>query len=341
MVIPLDGSFLFLQTDGKVYQTGFDEPLKKCIYTVEAEEGNVKLENFFDCAAVSNGRIYVCRTDKDGKIYCLENGTLTEVLDLQNEEIISLDSFKKGNKDTLFIACKSGIYTYEGADAVRDDITVVLKSHFLVKLNMIMGIIFYLALFGLIINLIIRRKTLLYKQIVITLPVLLIPAIIVSVTIYSSIQDNNVEKTERDVKLVCKLATAAFEGYDFSGFEELGKGTGAASEKLNEMFAEFDTDRGDYVYSVIYVDDNGRATVLGTSDKVIQPLYFNEDFLTKEEMELAVTEEDYYLFSDVSHFLAKDSRDSSIYAYGLIHDASGCGRYLLRLHQSGTDRSAQ
>jgi hypothetical protein len=52
---------------------------------------------------------------------------------------------------------------------------------------------------------------------VITLPVLLIPAIIVSVTIYSSIQDNNVEKTERDVKLVCKLATAAFEGYDFSG----------------------------------------------------------------------------------------------------------------------------
>lgn len=331
MVIPLDGSFLFLQTDGKVYQTGFDEPLKKCIYTVEAEEGNVKLENFFDCAAVSNGRIYVCRTDKDGKIYCLENGTLTEVLDLQNEEIISLDSFKKGNKDTLFIACKSGIYTYEGADAVRDDITVVLKSHFLVKLNMIMGIIFYLALFGLIINLIIRRKTLLYKQIVITLPVLLIPAIIVSVTIYSSIQDNNVEKTERDVKLVCKLATAAFEGYDFSGFEELGKGTGAASEKLNEMFAEFDTDRGDYVYSVIYVDDNGRATVLGTSDKVIQPLYFSEDFLTKEEMELAVTEEDYYLFSDVNHFLAKDSRDSSIYAYGLIHDASGCGRYLLRV----------
>ena len=75
MVIPLDGSFLFLQTDGKVYQTGFDEPLENCIYTVEAEEGDVKLENFFDCAAVSDGRIYVCRTDKDGKIYCLENGT--------------------------------------------------------------------------------------------------------------------------------------------------------------------------------------------------------------------------------------------------------------------------
>ena len=333
MVIPLDGSFLFLQTDGKVYQTGFDEPLRNCIYEAKAGADNVKQENFFDCAVVSGGRIYVCRTDNDGKIYCLENGTLTEVLDLHGEEIICLDSFKKENIDTLFIACKNGIYTWDGtkAEAGKNDITVTLKSHFLTVVNFFLGMIFYIAVFGLIINLIIRRKTLLYKQIAITLPVLLIPAILVAITIYSSIQDNNVERTEKDVELVCKLATAAFDGYDFSGFHELGNETGAASRRLNEMFAEFDTDKGDYIYSVIYVDDNGRATVLGTSDKVIQPLYFSEEFLTKEEMELASTEEDYYLFNDVNRFLSKDSRDSSIYAYGMIHDESGCGRYLLRV----------
>ena len=331
MVIPIDGSFLFLQTDGKVYQTGFDEPLENCIYTVEAELDDVKSGNFFDCAVSCDGRLYVCRTDNDGKVYRLENGTLTEVLDLQDEEIICLDSFKKENKDTLFIACKSGVYTWDGADAGRKDITVVLKSHFFVLLNLILGVMFYLAVFGLIIHLIIRKKTLMYKQIAFTLPVLLIPAIFVSLTIYSSIQENNVEKTEKDVEMVCRLATAAFEGYDFSGFNVLGNGTGAASGKLNEMFAKFDTDRGDYIYSVIYVDDNGRATLLGTSDKVIQPLYYSEDFLTEEEMELAATEEDYYLFSDVNRFLSKDSRDSSISAYGMIHDAGGCGRYLLKV----------
>ena len=97
------------------------------------------------------------------------------------------------------------------------------------------------------------------------------------------------------------------------------------------MFEKFDTDKGEYIYSVIYFDDNGRATVLGTSDKVIQPFYFSEDFLTEEEMELVATEEDCYLLSDVSGFLEKDSRNSSISAYGMIHDASGCGRYLLKV----------
>lgn len=331
MVIPMDGSFLFLQTDGKVYWTGFDEPLENCIYTVETGADNVRPGDFFDCAVVSGGRIYVCRTDNDGKVYCLENGILSEVFDLQDEEILSLDSFKKDNKDTLFIACKNGIYTWDGADAKRNDIKVVLRSHFFVYLNLILGVIFWFAVFGLIINLIIRRKTLMYKQIAFTLPVLLIPELFVAVTVYSSIQENNVEKTEKDVKLVCRLATASFEGYDFSEFEELGNGTGAASEKLNEMFEKFDTDKGEYIYSVIYFDDNGRATVLGTSDKVIQPFYFSEDFLTEEEMELMATEEDCYLLSDVSGFLEKDSRNSSISAYGMIHDASGCGRYLLKV----------
>ena len=48
-------------------------------------------------------------------------------------------------------------------------------------------------------------------------------------------------------------------------------------------------------------------------------------------MELVATEEDCYLLSDVSGFLEKDSRNSSISAYGMIHDASGCGRYLLKV----------
>lgn len=331
MVIPVDGGFLFVKTDGKVYLTGFNEPLENCIYTIDAGIGNNRKEDFFDCATISGGRIYVARTDNGGKIFCLENQTLTEVLDLPDEEIISLDSFKKDNKDTLFIACKSGIYTYDGTDAARNDITVVLQSHIFNLVNFILGIIFYLALIGLIINLIIRRKTLLYKQIAITLPVLLIPAILVSITIYSSIQENNVEKTEKDVKLVCKLATAAFEGYDFSGFDRLGNGTGAASEKLNKKFEEFDTEQGDYIYSVIYVGDDGRATVLGASDSVIQPFYISDDFLTKEEMELAATEEDYYLFSDVDRFLSRESRENSIYVYGMIRDAEDSGRYLLKV----------
>ena len=74
MVIPLDGSFLFLQTDGKVYQTGFDEPLKKCIYTVEAEEGNVKLGSFLTALQFPTaGFMYAGRT-KTVKYTALKTG---------------------------------------------------------------------------------------------------------------------------------------------------------------------------------------------------------------------------------------------------------------------------
>ena len=331
MVIPVDGAFLFMQTDGNVYMTGFDEPLENCIYTIEAEASGVKKERFFDCAAFSGGKLYVCRTDNDAKIYCLENNKLIPVLDLKDEEIVSLDSYKKDGKDNLFIACKNRIYSYDGVNAVPIDTTVVLKSHFICTVNAILGVILYLSVFGLIINLIIRRKTLLYKQIAITLPVLLIPAIIVSVTIYNSVQENNIEKTKKEVRLVCKLSTAVFDGYDFSDFNELGTGVGAASDRLNNIFSEFDTDEGDYIYSVIYVDDDGKATVLGTSDRVVQPLFISNDFLSREEMELVETEDDYHVFSDINKFLAKNSRESSIYSYGKIHDAGDSGRYYLKV----------
>ena len=130
-----------------------------------------------------------------------------------------------------------------------------------------------LCILGLIINLIIRKKTLLYKQILITVPVIVIPSILGSMALYSEIQEDNVTRSKQEVEQVCRVATSSLEGFDFTDFKDLNQNVGIKTMELSRKLRSFDTDDGRYVFSVIYVTDDANATVLGISDRVTRPLY--------------------------------------------------------------------
>ena len=336
--IPLDGSFLFILSDGEVYQQKFGEPLENLIFTFKASAYDIDRDQSFDDATLAGGKIYVCRRDKTGKVFCLENKKLTEVLDLTGPEykgdqrvIWGIDSYRSGDKDLLYIATGNGIVLFDGTEKTDPGIVVFLKNHIYVDLESILEIAIFVMLCALVVNLIIRRKTLMYKQILVTLPVIIIPAVLLSMNLYSDIQEDNIARTRQDVDQVCRMATSAFNGYDFSAFDELNKDIGVESRKVFDMLQSFDTVDGNYVFSIVHRIDDNHATVLCISDRVSNPLYLLGSFKTAEEMEGARTDDGFYRFDELSGVIDDDADSNRIYAYGAIKDAKGTGDYYMRV----------
>ena len=337
-VIPLDGGFLFMQSNGEVYLEGFDEPLENLVYTISASAENTDRDTYFDMAVMSGGKLYVSRSIYGDKVYCIEDGTMTEVADLSGDSefngdryITHLDAYSYGGKDTICISTNKGVVMFDGSETYEAGITFFLKNHFYCYLEEIFFELVLVCLIGLVINLIIRRKTLLYKQILTTLPVIVIPAIIVSMVLYIEIQEDNVARSKQEVEQVCRVAASSLDGYDFSGFNELNGDIGGEALELSRKLRSFDTDDGRYVFSVICLTDEMNATVLAISDRVTRPLYTSGRLMEPSVMETGKIDDNLYLFEDVSGVMEDDSNMSRIYAYGVIKDSRDTGRYYLKV----------
>ena len=337
-VIPVDGSYILILSDGEVYQQKFNEPLDNLIYTSKANADDADRDQCFDDATLSGGKLYVCRRVNSGKVFCLENNTLTEVLDLQgsgegtdSRYIWGIDSYRSGDKDQIYIVTNKGIVLFDGTEKTDPGIVLFLKNHYYRDLENVLEILIFAMLCALVINLIIRRKTLMYKQILVTLPIIIIPAVLLSMNLYYEIQSDNIARTKQDVDQVCRLATSSFDGYDFSGFDELNKDIGAESNKVFDKLQSFDTLGGNYVYSIIRRIDDSHATVLCISDRVSRPLYLTGSFKSAQEMEGAGTGDGYYLFDELTGVTDDDADSNKIYAYGVIKNSGGTGEYYMRV----------
>ena len=326
----IEDSFLVVQSDGNVYRVGFNEPLTTPVYKVEAGLENPNTDAFFNLAVLVNGRIYLAKRNDNGKVFLLENGKITEALDLSdNGSILSLCAVTEGNKEVLTVSCSGGIFTYDGNDVTKKEIPIFVRNHVLVYIDIFLSLMIYVCVFGLIINLIIRKKTLLFKQIAITVPILVIASVLVSTSLYISIQEDNVDKSSSDVDIVCRIATSAFDGYDFSGWEELDEDTGKASRAILKRFDEFDTDKGKFNYTLLYRYDDVHAVVLADSEAMVQPYAGKGIFgpLADENYDGS----DFYMVKDVSGIFSSENRSSTIAVYGQIHDKNNTGKYYLKV----------
>ena len=337
-VIPLDGKFLFMQSNGEVYLQNFDEPLTNLIYKIDASADNIERDLYFDLATMTNGKLFVARSMYDDRVYCLENQKMTLVADLSGSKdydgsryITDISSYSYGGKDVVCIATNNGVELFDGEKLSEYGVTLHLENHFYCVIEEILLELSVLCILGLIINLIIRKKTLLYKQILITVPVIVIPSILGSMALYSEIQEDNVTRSKQEVEQVCRVATSSLEGFDFTDFKDLNQNVGIKTMELSRKLRSFDTDDGRYVFSVIYVTDDANATVLGISDRVTRPLYHVGPLMRSGNSEAAKTDENFYLFEEVSGVMEDDSNTSRIYAYGVIKDSKDCGRYYLKV----------
>ena len=342
-VIPLGDTYLFMQSNGKYYLTGFNEPLTDCIYEVKTNPSKREESVYINLATMVGKKLYVTRNAYDGKVFVIEDHEMKEVFDLHDHltgygeqiPLLSLDSFhsKANGKDMLAMTLRDGVFTYDGEKVEERHLSYFVRNGWLWWASNLISIITLICAVGLLINIIIRRKTLLYKQLIITIPVLLIPAGIVVYMFYADMEEDETAQTRQELSLASQLAVESMNGYDFSGFDRMDDRTGTASIELTEKLQRFDN--GKYVYWVVSISESGKNAVLARSDRVSVPGFYKDNLLSSAKHEYLhdeINSSGYTYYQDVTAFFSSGAQNSTMIYYRLINDPKGsCPAYVLRV----------
>ena len=334
-VIPVDDAFLFIRSDGNVYQTKFNEPLTEVIYKVDP---SIELDcehPCFDLAAVVNGKLYVADSINYNCIFQLENGELKKAFDINVDYsyIASLDSYHVNGSDneSLIVCLDNGVYTYDGTNLEDQECVISFDPTFLMYFSVFMEVLLTISLICLGINLIVRKKTLLYKQLILILPVIFLLTAIIAYYVYVY-NDENIELGYlRELTVICDLGKSEFDGYDFSDLMKADDKTGAAYKDLQDKFYKLSTAHGDYwsddyVFSVVYKVDDSEVIVLAADDTLYMPLHVRDrgDFswLTDEEGGNSIDD-------GVVSFIDDDNMDSKLSVLRKISDKDSTDNFYL------------
>ncbi|MBR4224319.1 MAG: hypothetical protein IKR73_05875, partial [Oscillospiraceae bacterium] len=208
-VIPIDGAFLFVRSDGNVYRTVYDEPMGESIYRFESRDDGI-----FTQAVVSGDDIYVFDENSPDRVYRLADGALTEVSGITDmigseDRIIDIASYRSPDtgKDVLAVCLSDRLLTYHDGTVTDRSPIIRPKLSFFRHIKLIGNIILDLVIIGLIINLFIRKKTLLYKQMLLTVPVFTIMGIVIGMRAYDAFIERSYRHTEDELEIVCELGT--------------------------------------------------------------------------------------------------------------------------------------
>ena len=332
-VIPVDGAYLFVRSDGNVYRTGFDEPLEEAVYRFDTERSP-----YFTDAVLTDDELYVFDENKPEKIYRINEGTAREILDLGNEPgfenraISFIDSYTDENgRPVLAICLSDGLLTYRDGEISERDTILKIDDHYLVILLDLPYIIQDICIAGIIINLIIRRKTIFYKQIMVTVPVFTVIAIIIGVNIYNTTIEQYDQKVRNELSIIAHFGANELEGFDFSDLLAANESTGKAHRLLQDKLAEISTGHTDkwskdYLFSVIQRTDATGAVTLADEKKSCMPRFTKE-----EDFSLKDVQDGIYFNEDINSLLTSNAQNSSISAYALIDDTDSAGNTYLKV----------
>ncbi len=335
LVIPVDGSFIFLRTDGNVYRTEFNKPLGEAICRYDISTDGYPENPYFDMAVLVNGELYAADSRNLNAVFLIKDGEMENVFEIDSAEsyIVALDSYrnKETGKESLVVCLDNDVLTYEDGELYSLAPVITFDPTFLMYLYKFVDILIFLAAAGLVINLIIRKKTLLYKQLIIILPVIIVLTAVIAYNVFV-ISDSNIESNiYREMTVVADLSENEFDGYDFSGLSSASETTGASLKLLNERFKKLGASHGNdwsdnFVFSIIYRTDYDDLFVIAADDGIYVP------FNTLEYgtfINLSDISEDNYVDNSVLSFMDDNNMDSRIAVLRLIPDKEGSGRYYL------------
>lgn len=351
--IPIDGEFLFERSDGNVYRVAFGDPLGDSIYKFDtSDESDTP---YLYRAVVSDGKLYVTADRDPLTVYLLEDGELTEVANISAVAedpglLICLDTYRPAgaSHDSLVIVAENAFYTYTDGKLTPVGLTIRPQITALMYTSNILNNLVIVPLIGLVINLIIRKKTLLYKQLIITIPILLILSVIIASSIYNYADNSKKNDVANDMSMICELASESFDGYDFSGLTKVDEDTGNAYAALTDKLGQLSSNRDNYwskgySFSIIYRDDAGNAYLLAEDGNLLLPM--NEKVTLEDDFAAwaADSSSKVYLSNGLGAIVGIDAGRSTIDAYGKINDKDSTGNYYLKVKSDygilATDRS--
>ncbi len=333
-VIPIDGSFIFLRSDGNVYRVGFNEPLEESIYHFDINAEGEYDHPFFNMATLVNGKLYVTDNENLYNIYLLEDGEITPVFELDEDlgYTVALDSYRMNGSDTesLVVCLQNGILTYTDGEIDVKDTVITFEPTFLMHLFLALENILLFVLIAIVINLIVRKKTLLYKHLIIILPVIIVLTIIVSNYAYGYLEDQMRARTNRELSMVCDLAKNEFEDYDFNDLMTANENTGKSYKDIRDKFDQLSSGTvgnwsSEYVFTIVYRASDDYILEVASDDYYYMPLQvFSYDMFT--DLQGAG---EAYVSDTVMSFFEDNSLSSRISVFSQIKDKNNTGRYYL------------
>ena len=330
-VIPVDGGFLFLRSDGNVYRTVFGQPLEDVIYTFDISSEGQTDNPYFTQAVLLDGTLYVVDQNQPTKVFTLEDGQMREAFEVNSGSVVRyLDTYvDETGEEVLVVCCDNSLQVYKNGTLTDKNIVIKPYRHVAMYVSSFLGSLSFVFLTGLLINLIIRKKTLLFKQIAFTIPILVAMIVGIAFNLYSYFIRINNENIEKEVSIIAELGCEELEAYDFSGLLEVNENTGEAYQELGDRLMSLTRDRlaileDDFYFSVIYQKPDGQEVVLGRSDRIVQPMYCLSDlnYVNGDQ-----TAGDAYIVNNIPFWMADNARKNSINAVKRINDKDGSGNF--------------
>ena len=330
-VIPIDDGFLFLRSDGQVYRTEFGQPLEDVIYTFDISPEGQTDNPYFTQAVLLDGTLYVVDQNEPTKVFTLEDGVINEDFEVSGGSVVRyLDTYvDETGEEVLVVCCDNSLQVYKNGSLTDKNIVIKPYRHVAMHVSSFLVYISFVFFIGLLINLVIRKKTLLFKQIAFTIPILVVMIVGIAFNLYRYFIRINNENIEKEVSIIAELGCEELEDYDFSGLLEVNENTGEAYQKLGDRLMSLTEGRlailkDDFYFSVIYQKPDGQEVVLGRSDRICQPMYSVADM---EYVNDDMTAGDAYIVNNIPFWMADNARKNSINAVKRINDKDGSGNF--------------
>ena len=276
-----NGEYLFLNSDGNVYLAGFDEPLGEPVYRFEETAEDFRGDHILIAAEYFGGKLYVGCAKNNSILYTLENGELTEVLDMKkyvNKDEAKLVTIDHYDDRLLVVSYGGAVFVKDGAaENLNLDGKLMFSSKFRRFTESLAAILFLIAAFGLIINFIIRKKTIIFKHLMSVLPIIAFLIAVVAYRSYKIDQEKSADNLASQVTSICELAINDFEDEDFSDLTTLGEGSGAASLRLREKLKNLTSNHknewsNSFNFLIVSVTPDRRTVLIASDTYFVSPL---------------------------------------------------------------------
>lgn len=338
-VIPVDEGFLFVMSSGDVYMTSFDEKYGECIYHFD-NTGNAP---FFTDAVISNEHTYIYDKNNPYKVWEINDGNAEVIFDValveghQTGDIKYIGSYNLENGDNAIAIClDDGLFTYSDGELTEKNIIIKINKMYLRYFRAVWEFIGNNLPYLIIVNLIIRKKTLFYKQMIVTVPVFSVIAIVLAVKVYDFTVNSNYEKIKDELEIIDLFGARALEGYDFSGLMEIDEDTGAEYLKLCKKINEISTGHTmdwsyEFNFSVVYRIDDNRFVTLACDNKTIMPMCSDYIYFSDSDAIDLNSTTGVFIDENINSFISDEARQSEMSAYGRIDDSNNSGNIFFKV----------
>ena len=229
-VLALKQDYLVVESSGMVRRINEDGGITDTVYECSASAADPEAGDFIGTAAELDGKLYVTAGYRQDKLYLLQDGTLTQVADLNSlAKNAATDLFwdkemtttqMKSAGGVLYLDFGGRIVTWDGSTLAAHKTVYAMpaKNVLATLLPFFTALLWIAALIFLLLFLVFVRKGLLMKQLMLMVPVLTVMSVGICREIGAKYLEIYFEKEEDGAAAVCEMSAEAVDGDRLAAF---------------------------------------------------------------------------------------------------------------------------